>query len=303
MQALAQSGDDSAAAQVLFDEARASAKARDYASACPKFAESHRLDPQLGTLLNLADCYAQTGRVASAWAKFVEAAEISASREDPREGEARRRAKELDGKLVRLELVVSEPVEGMVVRRGDEEMAQPLWGTAVPVDPGRYTVVAEAEGHRSWQKEVDLTEEGATVRIEVPPLLPAPKEDAPKATTEGDGGTPLLVSGVIALGLGVAGLGVGTAFMVIAKNQDDDSLAFCEPNDPTLCRAEGVALREDAIRSQTIAIAGFVAGGVLAATGISLLVASSLVGDVGDDAAFAPWFGPQGGGVVGRLRF
>jgi hypothetical protein len=302
--------DDGAAAQVLWEEGRDFARAGDFESACPKFAESHRLDPQLGTLLNLADCYARIGKVASAWARFVEAEEMAKSRKDRREAEAKRRADELEPKLIRFELVVPDPAPDMTIRRDDEEVAEALWGTEVPVDPGSYTLVAEAPGYLPWEKEVELTEEGATIQLEVPALEPAPEdtvEDEPVvAPSGGDGGlsTGLLVSGIVSGGLGVAGLGLGTAFLVIAKGKDDDSLAFCDPNDPTLCSQEGVDLRDEAVTSQTIGIAGLVTGGVLAVTGVALIVSAFYVGDdEADDVAVAPWAGPEGAGLVGRMRF
>ena len=48
---------DEAAARVLFGEGRKLAAAGDYAAACPKFEESFRLDPGIGTGFNLADCW------------------------------------------------------------------------------------------------------------------------------------------------------------------------------------------------------------------------------------------------------
>jgi hypothetical protein len=50
---------DAALAQSLFDEARQLMIANRFDEACPKLAESHRLDPALGTLLNLAVCNEQ----------------------------------------------------------------------------------------------------------------------------------------------------------------------------------------------------------------------------------------------------
>ncbi|HHH29688.1 MAG TPA: hypothetical protein ENK57_15270 [Polyangiaceae bacterium] len=299
--------DEGAAAQILWEQGRDAAREGDFEAACPKFAESQRLDPQLGTLMNLADCYSRIGKVASAWAKFVEAAEMAKSRQDPREAEARRRAEELEPKLIRFELSVAEPVAGMKVYRGDEDVAEAMWGTPVPVDPGTFTVIAEAEGYLPYEEEVDLTEEGATVRLEIPPLEPAP-EDATSSgstTSGGDDGmsTGLLVSGVVAASLGAIGIGLGTAFLVIAKGKDDDSLTFCEPDDPTLCSQQGVDLRDEARSAQTIGIAGLVTGGVLGVTGAALIVSAYLTGDDGDEVAVVPWASPAGAGIVTTVRF
>src|SRR4051794_40657418 len=48
---------DKVAAEALFDEGKLLAKAGKYSEACPKFAESLRLDTGIGIMLFLADCY------------------------------------------------------------------------------------------------------------------------------------------------------------------------------------------------------------------------------------------------------
>src|SRR6187399_829900 len=65
---------DEAAAEALFLEAKKLAAAGKLAEACPKFAESNRLDRGAGTLIHLADCYEKNGQSASAWATFKDAA-------------------------------------------------------------------------------------------------------------------------------------------------------------------------------------------------------------------------------------
>src|SRR5262249_56762420 len=62
---------DEAAAESLFKAGTELVKAGDYAAACPKFAESQKQSPALGTLLALGDCYKRAGKTASALAALT----------------------------------------------------------------------------------------------------------------------------------------------------------------------------------------------------------------------------------------
>src|SRR5512142_799528 len=63
---------DPAAADRLFKEGREAFDKGDYATACPKFAESQKADPAPGTILNLALCEERQGKVANARGHVVE---------------------------------------------------------------------------------------------------------------------------------------------------------------------------------------------------------------------------------------
>src|SRR5687768_5789067 len=63
---------DPAAAEALYRAGRDAAKKGDWEKACAQFAESQRLDPAPGTLLNLADCEERRGLIASAWTHYTE---------------------------------------------------------------------------------------------------------------------------------------------------------------------------------------------------------------------------------------
>ena len=69
----------------------------------------------------------------------------------------------------------------------------------------------------------------------------------------------------------MAGIGVGAAFGVIAMGKNNESQAQCLQADPNQCSPEGIALRDEALQAGNIATAGFIAGGVVAATGLVLV--------------------------------
>src|SRR5688572_14074173 len=78
--ASAQEANDKAAAEVLFEQGRSLLLEGKVDQACPKLAESLRLDRGIGTMLFLAECWQRLGKSASAWAQFREA-EIVAGQE------------------------------------------------------------------------------------------------------------------------------------------------------------------------------------------------------------------------------
>src|SRR5262245_40354409 len=88
--AFAQPKRDAVAADYLFREARKASRAGNYAKACPLFAESLRLDPGAGTLMNLADCEEHLGQIASAWEHWREALDEMRGKTDKRQALARR---------------------------------------------------------------------------------------------------------------------------------------------------------------------------------------------------------------------
>jgi hypothetical protein len=65
------------AAETLFIEARQLFAQGDFAKACPKFEESNRLDPAIGTLLNLAACEEKAGQRPQACAHYAEVARLT----------------------------------------------------------------------------------------------------------------------------------------------------------------------------------------------------------------------------------
>lgn len=93
-------------AAALFRRAKALIAKDKHAEACPLLAESYRLDPGMGTLLNLALCHEATGKVASAWDEFRSVEQQARAAVPPNEKRAllaRGHADKLERRLSRLE--------------------------------------------------------------------------------------------------------------------------------------------------------------------------------------------------------
>lgn len=182
--ALAQSGSDKATAESLFQEARTLMAEGRYVEACPKLLASQKLDPGVGTLLNLGDCYENSGQTASAWAQFTEAEAEARKIGDLRRAEAARaRAAALESRLSRLTINVPAParIPGLEVKRDFTLIDPALWGSAMPVDPGNRLVVATAPGRTKWSMTVQVDEASPNATVEVPVLgLTAPAMQAPQ---------------------------------------------------------------------------------------------------------------------------
>ena len=206
------SADDRAIAEQAFQQGRELMAAGHVAEACPKFEAAAKLSPTAGVRLNLADCYARLGRTASAWAKADEALAIAERAGDVAAADlARSRMADLEPKLCYVTIVVATTgvVPGMEVRLDGEAIPEALWGTPLPVDPGEHEVAVRAPARRPWARKTTVTVSGARARVAVPALA---EEGAPTSPARGRGLGTTEVLAIVAGGLGLAGLGIGTAF-------------------------------------------------------------------------------------------
>jgi hypothetical protein len=288
------------AAEALFEDGRKLVAAGKYSDACPKFADSQRLDPSPATLLNLASCYEKLGRTATAWATFREAAgAANAVGRADYTAAAERHAASLEPRLARLTVTVAHPVDGMQITRDGEVVAHAEWGVAIPIDPGSHQITVSAPGYQTWASTISVAQDGAQATVAVPELQKLPSEPAPAPTTapppapapapapaaapapapapppapgadDGSAGRGQRILGLVVGGIGVVGLGVGTVFAIVAKNKYDDSLPDCEVANHDLCNATGVGVRNDARSAGDVATislgvgaAALIAGGVL----------------------------------------
>lgn len=288
-----------AASSQLFDDAEALMAKGEVAQACTRYAESERLDPQLGTLLHLGDCYDKEGKTASAWVSFKDAAELAAQRHDDREAPARARLAELEPRLSKLTIEVSaEAPPGLEIEQDGESIGRATLGSPFPIDPGEHKIVARARGYEDWSQSVIVSNAASTVRVIVPGLrsLPphpavaapatyvsAPSPLASRSTAQAnldspvrDAGASQRVLGYVIGGAGIVGIGVGTAFALAMKSKmsDRDDANAC--SNTSACTFDN-KIRIDQLTSEartfaTVANVGFIAGGIALVGGLALVV-------------------------------
>jgi tetratricopeptide (TPR) repeat protein len=159
-------GDDKAQAELLFSEARQLVSSGKYAEAAIKLEASNRLDPAVGTLLNLADCYEHLGRTATAWATFMQVAAMPTS--GARASFAQQRAAALLPTLSKLTIQAPGAPASLRVTLDGAAIASAAYGVPVPVDPGRHVIEATSQGRSPFHREVNVPPNAASVTVIIP---------------------------------------------------------------------------------------------------------------------------------------
>ncbi len=290
--------EERASAEALFEEGRLLKDKGDCSRAVEKFLASQRLGPAVGTQLNIADCYTQLGRTASAWVHFREAASLARAQGDARRAQfATSRADALEPTLCRVRVVVEAPVPAQTLTRNGKRVDRGMWGAAIPVDPGEHRVRATAPAYQPWETTMRVTAPGSVSVVTVPPLVALPPEAAPPSGRPDGALHPQTVGGFAVLGLGAAGVVVGIALGVHARVLDDASDAYC-PSDPNVCLPEGAELRDAARTFEQSAVVAVAASA--AAIGVGLTVALTAPKSQGPSTSLSvlPRVGRDGGNVT-----
>lgn len=270
----AQEATTTGTATALFDEAVALMDRGKLAEACPKFARSNELSPNGGTLFALAECYERSGKVASAWVTYKEAAiRAAAAKRSDAEKRANDSAERLAPSISRL--IVQVPptarVDGLTLELDGRPVARAEWGVATPIDPGPHKLRISAPGRLPATRDVAFDRVAAQKTLAVPELERAPVTAAPAPAVEGAprGGTQRVLGLAIA-GVGLAGIAVGTVFGLQASSKNDDAAAHCTGSNR--CDAEGIRLDKQGRDDATISTVAFLAGGAFVVGGLVILL-------------------------------
>ena len=293
-------------AAALFQDARALMDQKRYVEACPKLEEAAALAEGVGILFNLASCHQQIGRTASAWKGFLAVEErMRLAGQSERRQDAAQRVRALVPQLTYLRIAVTRPADGMAVTLNGKSLGRAQWDKSVAVDPGTYSIRAEAPERKAWSAAVKVLRAGPSIKVLVPELersapisvgkgAPKPPTPTPHANTPKRPATPKqlppppheddapswqLPAGIVGMSLGGAGVAVAGALAVAAKLKAD--AAECDDND--FCSDAGVQDRASAVAMGNVATGVMIGGAVLA--GVGLVVWLTAPDEVSADAS------------------
>lgn len=205
---------DAQRADALFQEGKKLADEGNYAAACPKFEESQKLRPGIGTLFNEADCHEKSGKLQRAYDEFKEVIErTKAALQPDRQKVAEQRLASLEARLSKL--IIAVPATRMKVN---------VWldGTALPPDHLNTPLVVIAGDHRvkastdkdegePFETSVTLQGGGKTTTVAIPV--------APGAKMKRRVG--MIVAGGVLMGVGIIA-GAGSIYVF---SQNDSNAA------------------------------------------------------------------------------
>ena len=179
---------------------------------------------------------------------------------------------------MRLTIAVSQPVDGLIVKRDATLVGEASWGVAVPVDPGPHTIEATAPHKTSWSSTMNVPATAGSVSVEVPSLVDAPElAPAPSvpavpmltASTDAQPQRRLSPAIVTVAAVGIVGVAAGTIFGVKFESAKSQLPGICEKN-PMTCDGPSVdrynMLHSDAERDLTYELIGFGVGGAAVLT-------------------------------------
>jgi len=308
--------ESAAPAESLFDDGRRLLAEGRFAEACAKLTESERLDPAVGTLLNLGECYEKMGRIASAWAVFKQAADMARrGKQAKREKIATERFAALEPRIPKLSIAVRQPVPGLEVRRDGVLLGATEWSaaspSALPIDPGDHDVVVSAPGTKAWSKKVTLAADGQTTALEVPalevdelgeraPLQPGRDVSASvEAVTTHDRDVQRAIA-IIAGSAGVVSMIVAVPLGLHAISLNNQAKLLC-PTDTT-CTPAGASDAQGAVTSATVSTVLLMGGGAVVVGSVVLfLTAPQAKHEPRATVRVVPSISPGGFGLVGSF--
>jgi tetratricopeptide (TPR) repeat protein len=319
---------DAGAAREQLKQGYALKQQGKFAEALPHLLESLRLDPQVKTLMNLADTEEHVGKWVDATRHWVQARDKAASAgDDTARAESAKRRTAAEARTPKLTIVLkgADPSQA-TVKRDAVVLGAVSLGESLPTDPGAHVILVEMPGFESRTFEVTL-KEGEAQKVEVspgaklaatatsapppaasakPPLTAAPTatpaSNAPPPPSAADShGNAMFIGGLSAAGVGVVLLAVSLVEYSSAKSKHNDAVGECANG---LCPADAFAKDDDAHSAAKTGNVLAVVGGILAVGGgVTALLAPRSSSDATTGLGLTPTVGVHESGLTWKGAF
>jgi hypothetical protein len=253
---------DKIAAQKLLTQGNQLMGEGDYVAALEKFKAAYERYPSPKILLNIGTTLRQLGRnveAAEVYELYLQDPETDASRKP----EVERILREIDAVVGRIRIRVDKPATD--VRLDGKQLEEFENGMVIRVEPGEHTIVATREGFPPAVKTLKVQPRDellVELRFEAPKpkIITAPP---PPPSTQG-------TIGLVVGGIGVAGIGMGSVFGLLALVNNNRAASRCLQG--VVCDQEGFDLSGTAETQATISTVSFIAGIAVLAGGAVLLI-------------------------------
>jgi tetratricopeptide (TPR) repeat protein len=296
-------------ADSLFKQGKKLMAEKKFADACPALEQSMKLDPGIGTELNIGKCYEDWGRIGRALTAYQTALKMAKDAKDKRVPDIQQLVDNLDSQVPRLTIKFPKDTseEGVKVTLDGEAIT--TFGTAVIVDPGPHTIEYTVDGGPKKSKVVPVERGGdSEVTLDVPKERVAKnpsdgngKTGDSKSGGKGDGGkggdgkgdgghdntngghdkvggtetapTPgrnMRIGGIVLGGAGVIAIGVSSILTLSARGQYNDALKMYCGGMKDNCDSMGLALTHDARSTANTATIVFIGGVAAVGAGVTL---------------------------------
>jgi hypothetical protein len=169
---------DDVAARAAADHADALQKAGKFEEACAYREVAAKESSDFRAKWESGMCYEGLGKTATAWLAYDRAlqfalAQSSLHADDTLLKEQVKRAKikvaQIAPTVPKLRLAVADKAPGLTIFRGEEAIGESLWATDIPLDPGDYSLAANAPGYQQFSIKVTL-KVGEVTTVTIPSL-------------------------------------------------------------------------------------------------------------------------------------
>jgi hypothetical protein len=226
-------------------------------------------------VLYMARCAAELGRLVEARGLYQSLIAEELKPGSPEifkqfQTDAAKEISEIEPKIPSIAITLAgPPLEESTVTVDGRDVSEDARAGNVDVDPGDRLIRVEHPKYKPSETPVTLEPKAGVTPIEITlEKKPEPKVKVKVIEAKVEEGS--LIPGIVTAGVGVAGVGVGAAFGVMALSKANELEEAC-PN-RAICPPTNQDIEDDARLFGTISTVGFIAGGVIAAGGVVLIV-------------------------------